>query len=68
MEGMDSLTPDIKRLFQAKEDRRRKLAALSFPEKVQIIVQLQHMATPILRARGENVNVWTLRPSSDCEM
>jgi len=59
---MDSLTPDIKRLFQAKEDRRRKLSALSFPEKVQIIVQLQHMAAPILRARGENVDVWTLRP------
>jgi len=35
MERMDSLTPDIKCLFQAREDRPRKLAALSFPEKVR---------------------------------
>jgi len=54
-----SLTPSLKRLFEAKNDRRRKLAALPFPEKVKIVVQLQCMAAPVLRARGENVSAWT---------
>ncbi len=60
MEPVESLNPSIKRLFEAKEDRRRELAALPFPEKVKIIIRLQRMAEPILRRRGQNVTVWRL--------
>jgi hypothetical protein len=40
MEAMDTLKPEIARLFAAKETRRHKLAALSFPEKVRAVVRL----------------------------
>jgi hypothetical protein len=60
MDTMDTLKPEIARLFAAKEARRHKLAALSFPEKVRAVVRLQEMAAPVLRARGKKVRVWTL--------
>jgi hypothetical protein len=60
MEAMDTLKPEIARLFDAKEARRHKLAALSFPEKVRAVVRLQEMAAPVLRARGRIVRVWNL--------
>jgi hypothetical protein len=60
---MDDLKPNIARLITAKERRRRKLAALSFAEKVRFVVQLQQMAGPILRARGRAVRVWMLDDS-----
>ena len=49
---MDTVKPEIARLFAAKEARRHKLAALPFPEKVRAVVCLQEMAAPVLRARG----------------
>ena len=60
MEAVDKLRPEIARLIAAKQERRHKLAALPFPEKVRIVVQLQRMAAPILRARGRPVRVWRL--------
>ncbi len=60
MEEVDKLNPEIARLIAAKERRRHKLAALPFPEKVRIVVQLQEMAAPILRARGRPARVWHL--------
>ncbi len=60
MEAMDHLKPEIARLFAAKEARRRKLASLPFPEKVQAVVRLQEMAALVLRARGRKVSVWNL--------
>jgi hypothetical protein len=60
METVDTLTPEIARLFAAKERRRQRLAALPFPHKVRLVVQLQQMAAPILRARGRCVRVWPL--------
>ena len=66
MEGMDGLTPEIEKLFRAKEGRRARLAALPFPEKVRIVVQMQQMVAPILRARGQAVRVWNLlEPPAD---
>ncbi len=64
MERVDRLRPEIERLFTAKEERRTHLAALPFPEKVQIVVQMQQMAAPLFRARGKQVRVWEL-PTSD---
>ena len=59
-EVMDTLKPEIARLVAAKEARRRRLAALPFSEKVRIVVRLQEMAAPVLRARGIKVRVWNL--------
>jgi hypothetical protein len=58
METMDHLRPDIARLLAAKDHRRQQLAALTFPHKVRLVVQLQQMVAPILRARGRSVRVW----------
>jgi len=63
MEPMDTLRPEIARLIAAKEQRRRKLAALSFAEKVRVVVQMQEMAAPVLRARGRAVRVWAIANS-----
>ena len=60
MAAMDTLTPEIARLIAAKERRRRKLAALPFAEKVRLVIKLQQMAAPILKARGRSVKVWPL--------
>ena len=60
METVDNLSPEIARLIAAKERRRRELAALPFPEKVRIVVQLQKMAAPILQARGLSACVWEI--------
>ena len=61
MEPMENLSPEIVRLLTAKEERRRRLARLSFPEKVRAVVQLQRMVEPILRARGRRVRVWDIQ-------
>ena len=60
METVDALRPEIVRLLAAKEQRRRQLAALPFPHQVRLVVQLQQMAAPILRARGRSIRVWAL--------
>jgi len=57
---MDNLRPEIARLIAAKERRRRELAALSFAEKVRVVVQLQQIVAPVLRARGRPVRAWEL--------
>ncbi len=57
---MERLTPEIARLFAAKEERRHMLAALPFAEKVRAVVRMQKMAAPLLRARGRPVRVWPL--------
>ncbi len=57
---MERLTPEIARLFAAKEERRHKLAALPFAEKVRAVVRMQKMAAPLLHARGRPVRVWPL--------
>ena len=61
---MENLSPEIARLFAAKEERRRKLAALPFPAKVRAVVRLQKMVAPILRARGKQVRVWKIEGST----
>jgi hypothetical protein len=59
MSNVTPLKPEIVRLFDAHENRRRKqLAALPFPEKVRMVIQMQQMVAPILRARGRSIRVW----------
>lgn len=43
-----------------KEEHRKRLRNLSFPEKVKIVVQLQKIAAPILRARGIDARFWDI--------
>ncbi len=57
---MVTVNPIIDKLIAAKECRRRKLAALPFAEKVRLVVKLQQLAAPVLRARGLSVHVWSL--------
>jgi hypothetical protein len=58
---MGMLRQEVARLFAAKEDRRRTLAGLPYPDKVRAVVQLQRMAAPVLRARGRQVRVWNIK-------
>lgn len=43
-----------------KEEHRKILRDLPFPEKVRIVVELQKIAAPALRARGINVHPWRI--------
>ena len=55
---METLKPEIARLFAAKEARRHKMAAMPIPEKVRAVIQMQKMVAPILLARGRKVRIW----------
>ena len=61
---MNAIKPEVAQLFVAKEQRRHKLAKLPVSAKVQIVVSLQQMVAPVLRARGRSVNVWKLDKAS----
>ena len=52
------MSPDVERVFAAKDERRRRLAALPVEEKLRIVVELQTLAAPILRARGVPARIW----------
>ena len=60
MDGMDTLNDELKRILAAKEARRLRLAAESYPAKIWKVVRLQSMVAPILRARGRRVRVWSI--------
>jgi hypothetical protein len=64
MEALDDVTAEVTRIFAAKEQRRRDLARLPFPEKVRTVIQLQEMAATILRARGKTVRPWIPTPEN----
>lgn len=57
---MDSMSAEMNRLFAAKEQRRHRLATMTFPEKVRAVVKLQEMTAPLLRKQGRQVRVWTM--------
>ena len=57
---MDGVSPEIARIFAAKEQRRQALARLPFPEKVRAVIELQNMAATILQARGKHVRPWRI--------
>ena len=55
---MDDVSSETARILAAKEARRLRLAALPYPEKVRVVVRMQEMAAPVLRARGKAVRPW----------
>ena len=61
METLDGVSPEVARIFAAKEQRRQILARLSFPAKVCAVIKLQEMAASILRARGKSVRPWRIK-------
>lgn len=48
------------RVFAAKEKNRKRLAALPIAEKVRILVQMQKIAAPLLKAQGREGFVWKI--------
>lgn len=58
MEALDGVSAEV-RIFAAKHQRRQDLARLSFPEKVQAVIELQKLAATILRTRGKIVKPWS---------
>ncbi len=55
---MDSVSVERARIYQNKALRRKELAALSWPEKVKIVIQMQKMIAPILKDRGIKAIIW----------
>ena len=53
------MTADLAKIFAGKERRRQALARLPYAEKVQAVIQLQEMATVILRSRGKDAQPWS---------
>jgi len=58
MEAVDGITPELAKIFAGKQQRRRQLVSLPFPEKVQAVIQLQNMTAAILRSRRKTVRPW----------
>lgn len=52
---------NLKELFKAKDRRRKELAALSFEEKIAILIQLQEWASSITKeVRGVCKKPWKI--------
>ncbi len=57
---MDKGLTEKAALAGGKEEHRKILRDLPFPEKVKIVVQLQKIAAPTMRARGIIVHPWRI--------
>jgi len=62
METLDKLKPPsaLQHLGLGKPRHREALRRLPLPEKVRIVVELQKIAAPILRAHGQKPVVWKI--------
>lgn len=52
------MNEDMQKIWDAKKQRRLERAKLPIEEKVRILICLQKIAEPLLRARGKKVYVW----------
>jgi hypothetical protein len=55
---MDAMMSELERSLEAKRERRLVLAKLPYTEKVKILIELQKISAPILRARGKRAFVF----------
>ncbi len=55
---------EMEKILALKKARRQWLAALSFPEKIRILVRMQAMAAAIQRAKGRTVRPWPLETTT----
>lgn len=51
----------IEEIAAAELEYRRRRAALSWPEKIRIVVELQKRQAPILARRGIKRGVWDIK-------
>lgn len=65
MAADEHINAEVTMLFRAKHDRRCRLAALPYPEKVRVVVQLQRMAVPVLKNRNPRARVWQIDKATD---
>ena len=61
---MDTDPELMNRIYSEKAERRRKLAALPFPEKIRMLVKLQQVTAGILRQRGIVARPWNIPEAS----
>lgn len=64
MDTVDGITPELAKIFAGKEQRRRTLAGLPYPDKVEALIRLQEMSAVILRSRGKIVRPWSASRSA----
>jgi len=57
---MDGMNAVMERIIAARNARRKRLAASPVPEKVRMLVQMQKMAAPLLKARGREAVIWEI--------
>ena len=57
---MEDFKRSVKDIFLAKQKRRKYLAERPVEEKIKILVELQRIASPILRARGIRKEPWKI--------
>lgn len=55
---MAGMTEEFRHALEAKRERRLALARLPYGEKVEILIELQSLAAPILRARGKKAVIF----------
>ena len=55
---MAGMTEVFHHTLESKRKRRLALARLPYEEKVKILIELQSLAAPILRARGKKAIVF----------
>ena len=68
MEAVDGVRPELAKIFAGKEQRRRMLARLPYPDKVEAVMQLQEMVAAILRSRGKSARPWSANRRLDAEL
>ncbi len=54
------MRPAAKKAYAAKAAHRKRQAALPIAEKVRILVRMQKMVAPLLKAQGREVYVWRI--------
>ena len=55
---MDEPINSIDQILKEKNLRRRERAALPFPEKIKILIELQRRRAPIVLLRGKVQRIW----------
>jgi hypothetical protein len=56
---------DISEILEKKAERRRRLARLSFEEKIEIVRRLQKLSREIKESGGENLRASRARKEAD---
>jgi hypothetical protein len=55
---MAGVIDEFQRSLEAKRERRLALARLPYEEKMKILIELQTIAAPVLRARGKRAVIF----------